>query len=260
MSEDEYEGPLKEEKAMLNNGLFKTGTLVVTEERRPTRSSDDSTGTSPSEIIKASKLTIKKFVGNLLSELNIRIADDQVVELMRQTFASFDSDSLAQLLELANSSGRQYGDFELLNDQLKILKRRYEETRASNEMNKWLMIFTKKNLFMNIPDILNFALCCFVKSPLEATAETIGSVINQHGSKQRYSLKPASLSSEVQVCWNGPFEHSPAAEILLERSLDSYFDEHTKSGVARFHTSSKFKIVSKTIKNHLQTKSRIDFY
>ena len=90
-----------------------------------------------------------------------------------------------------------------------------------------------------IPDILHFALCCFTKALLEAPAETTGSLINQHGSKQRYSLTPSSLSNDVQVCWNGPSEHDKITERLLEDSLKDYFEEHTKSGKPRFYVSSR---------------------
>ena len=66
-------------------------------------------------------------------------------------------------------------------------------------------------------DILHFAFkCCFTKAPLEAPDETIGSLINQHGSKQRCSLTPSSLSNEVQVSWNGPSEHDEITERPIE--------------------------------------------
>ena len=42
-------------------------------------------------------------------------------------------------------------------------------------------------------------------------AETIGSVINQHGRQDRYSLLPQSISDEVQVAWNAPPYPSLAA-------------------------------------------------
>ena len=257
ISKDSYEGPLKEEKAKLNEGLFITGTLIVTEERRPTRSG--SASDTSANIVKLSKETIKKFINRLTSEISDRISDNPVVDLMKETFVEFKPDSLHDLLKIANSSGRHYGQFENLKKQLAELEKRYKNTDAIDEMARWLMIFTKKNLFNKIPDILHFALCCFMKSPLEATAETLGSVINQHGSKQRQSLKPASLSNEVQISWNGPFEHSAAAERLLDRSLDAYFNEHTKSGAVRFHVSSKFKFMSSTIRNYLKKRSRIDF-
>ena len=68
-----------------------------------------------------------------------------------------------------------------------------------DEINKWLCIFNESKHFSGIEDILHFSLSCFVKAPLEATAETIGSLINRHGRKGRYSLLPASLSNEVQI-------------------------------------------------------------
>ena len=76
------------------------------------------------------------------------------------------------------------------------LESQFTEIDDENEIFKWLSIF--KNPTLNIPKILHFALCCFVKIPLETTAETIGSVINTHGCKERCSLLPGSLTNEVQ--------------------------------------------------------------
>ncbi len=92
------------------------------------------------------------------------------------------------------------------------------------------MFHCKQSLYKDIPDIIHFALCCFVKVPLEAPAKTIGSLINQHGRKDRCSLSPASLSSEVQVAWNGPAEYDPNTELLIDNALKDYFEEHTKAG------------------------------
>ena len=88
-------------------------------------------------------------------------------------------------------------------DQYRVLKQRFSNfNKGDSEMKKWLNIFQNQNNFTGISDILHLALCCFVKTPLEATAEAAGSLINQHGRKSRCSLLPASLSNEIQIAWN----------------------------------------------------------
>ena len=114
-----------------------------------------------------------------------------------------------------------------------------------------------KNLYKDIPNILHFTLCCFTKAPLEATAETIGSIINQHGRKDRYSLLPSSLSNEVQVAWNGPAEFDPVTDDILKEALELHFKE-TKTGV-RFYTKSVIRYMSNTLTNYYKTPSRICF-
>ena len=51
--------------------------------------------------------------------------------------------------------------------------------------------------------------------PLEATAESIGSKINQHGSDQRQSHNIGTLSTEVEVAWNGPADFSSETETFF---------------------------------------------
>ena len=114
----------------------------------------------------------------------------------------------------------------------------------------------KSTLYSGIPVILNFALCAFIKIQLEATAETIGSVINQHGRKCRYSLRPSSLSNEVQVAWNGPSEMSKATTNILEESIDQYF-KNIKTSV-QFYVSYQLKLMSTTVKNYFSLPSRIE--
>ena len=104
---------------------------------------------------------------------------------------------------------------------------------------------------------MHLALCSFVKAPLEANAESIGSVINRHGSKERASLLPASLSNEVQVNWNGPLEFSPSATKIIKEALDLYFQGKT-TGLC-FYTNSKAKIISTTVASFMKRPSRIDF-
>ena len=110
---------------------------------------------------------------------------------------------------MANSSGRFYGTKENLLCEFLLLKERFNELKEKEELSKWLTIFKNKEYYSTINNILHFALCCFMKIPLEATAETIGSVINRHGCKERCGLLPSSLSNEVQLVWKGPAEFHP---------------------------------------------------
>ena len=124
---------------------------------------------------------------------------------------------------MANSSGRKYANLEKLGAQYDMLKCRFEETSAVDSLQKWTMFFHKKNLYSDISYVLHLAMCCFVKIQLEATAKTIGSVINNHGCKNRSSLLPKTLSNEMQVAWNGPSEFSHLTKSLIKESLDNYF-------------------------------------
>ena len=47
-------------------------------------------------------------------------------------------------------------------------------------------------MYDGIPELLHLALCCFMKSSLEAIAESIDSVINSHGCENRIYLLPSS--------------------------------------------------------------------
>ena len=76
-------------------------------------------------------------------------------------------------------------------------KKAKEHKKEEAELKVWMKILSIKDLYDNIGNILHLALCCFVKVPLEATAESIGSVINQHGCKERASILPSTLSIEV---------------------------------------------------------------
>ena len=112
-----------------------------------------------------------------------------------------------------------------------------------------MKILTDEKLYCGLKDILHLALCCFVKAPLEATAETAGSVINQHGRKSRYSLLPSSLSNEKQIAWNGPAEMDPFTKTIIKESLKEYFKNH-QSGV-RFYVYTKIRLMSSTIQDYI---------
>ena len=93
---------------------------------------------------------------------------------MRSTFVDFDESSLVELLKIASTSGRNYGSFDILKNEHKILSDRFRSLPGNDEMAKWLRVCTKEELYKDIGDILHFALCCFVKAPLEAAAESVG--------------------------------------------------------------------------------------
>ena len=136
-------------------------------------------------------------------------------------------------------------------DQYMILKNRYSEHRIAlpscltkaqlmtHEVQMWHHVYTKPALYSEIPLVLHLALCCFVKVPLEATAETIGSVINQNGRKFMYSLRPSSLSNKVQVAWYGPAEFSRATDEIIKTLIDKYFENIQTS--VRFYVKTSLK-------------------
>ena len=117
-----------------------------------------------------------------------------------------------------------------------------------------MKILSTKDLYSNIGNILHLALCCFKKVPLEATAESIGSVIYQHGCKGRAPILPSTLLSQVQVSWNGPSEFIVATTDILEESLQIYFDG--KKPTLKFYTHSKVKLSSKIVAAHMNEPSR----
>ena len=58
------------------------------------------------------------------------------------------------------------------------------------QADRWLKLCLDKKLYSGAEKIIHLALCCFVKSPAESIAECMGSRINQHGGKYRYSMGP----------------------------------------------------------------------
>ena len=255
VTEENYEGQHKEAKEWLRKGEFATGTLIMTEERRKTRQTGSVTIHNE---IEEGRIIAKQFAQVLKQEVQRRIEDDKVVKLMKDVFTNFNVSSLATLHQMASQSGKDYGTFPALTKQLKTLSIRYKDIKVNDEMKKWLMICTQPNLYKDINEIIHFALCCFVKAPLEAPAETIGSLINQHGRKQRCSLLSSSLSNEVQIAWNGPAEYDSVTEKLISDALQKYFEDRP-SGEPRFFVSSKLRYASSTVANFMKKVSRISF-
>ena len=78
------------------------------------------------------------------------------------------------------------------NSKKNIPRKEIAKEHKEAELKVWMNIPSTKDLYSNIGNILHLPLCCFVKEPLEATAESIGSVINQHGCKERASILPST--------------------------------------------------------------------
>ena len=51
----------------------------------------------------------------------------------------------------------------------------------------------------SIKDVKIFSICLFVKAPLEAIDESVGSVISRHGNKASASMKADHLANEIYV-------------------------------------------------------------
>ena len=134
--------------------------------------------------IEIGKDVVNKFAASIIKHCDLRIEESHLITLMRKVFGEWDEDSLEELLTIANESGRNYGQMDVLMQQYIVLKERYNNINAVDDMARRLAVFTKESLFKSLPDILHLALSCFVKAPLEATAEMIVSLINQHGRKE----------------------------------------------------------------------------
>ena len=53
---------------------------------------------------------------------------------------------------------------------------------------------------MGCEEIIHFALCCLVESPCESIVESVGSVINRHGSKERDNMSYNNFNDEFFFC------------------------------------------------------------
>ena len=84
-----------------------------------------------------------------------------------------------------------------------------------------------------------------MKSPLEAIVESLGSVINQHGSENRGSLLPSNISNEFQLLWNGPNEFDSATDSITDEAVKQYFKKNAMG--VRFYVSTALKITSSTV-------------
>ena len=129
-----------------------------------------------------------RFAKAIIQETNERIKVTRVITLMKSVFYEWDEKSLPELVTVAQSSGRHYGELDVLVKEYLILKERFKELNVAVNLpqaQRWLKLCLNPRAVKGIGNIIHFALCCFVKSPLEAIAECIGSRINQHGRKER---------------------------------------------------------------------------
>ena len=144
---------------------------------------------------------------------------------MRQAFSQWSECHLIKLIEISKMAKRDYGSDEILIKEYKLLRDNVKDYPWSNtvtEAGKWLKIYTP-SFFRGCETIIHFSLCCFVKSPLEAVVESVGSVINHHGYGQRSRLTAEHLSEEIMVAYNGPPKFSSASYSLIRESLYQYF-------------------------------------
>ena len=158
-----YSGFLSKHKQKLLNGLLHDDFPIVTEMRRVTRRATLEVLKPNENLFEEGRLIATKFAARIIKNLDDRIENDSVCKLITESFRDWNKESLISLITLANSSGRNYGDQDKLLDQYEILKIRYDELRATDDLHKWTMFFKKKNLYTDIPEILHLALCCFMK-------------------------------------------------------------------------------------------------
>ena len=115
----------------------------------------------------------------LAINLGSRINTGELTKLTKSAFHFWNEEAIEKIHSCSESSGRKYGNKMDLLDQYRVLKQRFSNfNKSDSEMKKWLNIFQNQNNFTGTSDILHLALCCFVKAPLEVTAETVGSLIN----------------------------------------------------------------------------------
>ena len=158
-------------------------------------------------------------------------------------------------------ANRNYGSIIMLIEEYKLLRNRVEIfpwSGTTTAAGKWLKICTTPSFFRGCETIIHFSLCCFVKSPLEAVVESVGSVINRHGYGQRSRLTAKHLSEEIMVSYNGPPKFSSASYSLLRRSLYQYFKEkpiHFYKG----ETKGNFEVQSSTVAAIRKKRARIIF-
>ena len=82
-------------------------------------------------------------------------------------------------------------------------------------------LFTCKELYIGMGDVLDTFQACALKSRNEAVVEGIGSVVNIHADSRR-GLSANKYSMEAFIHWNGPT--LPAADGVVKSALDIYFE------------------------------------
>ena len=61
----------------------------------------------------------------------------------------------------------------------------------------------------------------------------------------------------MQIAWNGPIEFIPELDGIINDAVENYFSDK-RDGV-RFYVKSNFKLISKTVADCVNRKSRIDY-
>ena len=103
-------------------------------------------------------------------------------------------------------------------------------------------MFKYVELITGCEEIINFALCCFVKLPL-ATAESIGSVITGMRGKKGFLWDQINYLQNAKIAWNGCSDFLKETSYLIDEAIEEHFKN--KSGM-RFFVTSKLKIISST--------------
>ena len=232
--------------------------------RKKVESLKESTSNDPIVINKtiiASILNVLfEVCSNMKNQLEKRISCPTLISLIKKAFNDWNEDSLDRLIDLSIKSGRDYGQKDILMKEYLNLKERFlaKEWLCEKEEDRWLHVCKHEHFFLGCENILHFALCCFIKSPVESIVESVGSTINRHGNKHRASLTLNSLTDEINVAWNGPEEFSADAKAIIKNAIHSYF--HNSSIHFYTHgTSSSYSsfTTSKTVMNLINKKSRI---
>ena len=236
------------------------GVPINTEKRKLTREGRLS---ESNDTISTSIENGKKFLKSVCSELarciKNQVDKPKVVTLTKQAFNDWNMDKLKELYSLAQrTESRDYGDLDTLVKQYIVLKERVKGCswkKGIHPADMWLKICTDESFYSTVEDVIHLAICSFIKSPIEAVVESIGSVINAHGSEQRSSMLPGTLEDEVMVAWNGPEEFSEKTQEILKTVLNKHF-----KGLPHFYVNaSRIKVISKDMSRIISKPSRFDF-
>ena len=174
---------------------------------------NDPAATNEAEISKA-LLELQNITKLMITQLKENIAEPLLVTKMREAFVNWNEDSLKALITMSVTSERNYGNKDKILEEFRILKDRVlvdnwkSCIKEGKRMNKnihtgeyctdaamWLQVFTKPVFYIGCENILHLAICLFVKAPLEAIVESVGSVINRHGNKASASMKAEHLAN-----------------------------------------------------------------
>ena len=215
----------------------------------------------PSVHVKGAIETLQNITKLMSEQLRKDIGEPSLITDMRQAFSQWSESHFIKLIEKSKQANRDYGTADLLIKEYKILKdnvKDYPWTNTITEAGKWLKICTTPSFFRGCETMIHFSLCCFVKSPLEAVVESVGSIINRHGYGQRSRLTAEHLSEEIMVAFNGPPKFSSASYSLIRESLYQYF----KGKPIHFYKNTKksnFEVQSSTIAAIRRKSARIIF-